>query len=302
MIPSTLSVKGSANMWFNQQKDLTNPGKLWDVVSRLIKMHPEKFHINHNVQREQADANFVPCNDTTREMILDMIGGCIITNNILVATGRSPILALGESYQYTLALGVDASDTGHTTIILVATGRSPILALGESYQYTLALGVDASDTGHTTIIPPLPFLMQGAYKLTGQKTGKIGRKDKKEHYTAGIKMDVYIGHLTDDEYNHHVGNGHKIFPFKIEYPKYFTKSESSESDWTSEQSADEEKDQLNTQQTNQLPGIPQLKRKIRGIMKSKRNVRRRAPAIPTAPSAPTSEDDGPAAPAAAQQN
>uniref|UniRef100_A0AAU6MWB5 Matrix protein n=1 Tax=Beet leaf curl betanucleorhabdovirus TaxID=3118959 RepID=A0AAU6MWB5_9RHAB len=203
MLPATFSVKGHAAITFKDSKDSMNAASIWEAIMKIHKYYPEKVLLSMSTTRGSQDK--VTQNDPlVTSAIMDMIKGCVDTCQIKESRGASINLLLGNCYEYKVPFGISSDDTGHRSIILT-----------------------------------LPFPMSGCYTMNAAFDGAIRKNKLKEYYMVDISLDIFIGQLTGDQYSSALSRGIKVYPFKLNHPEYYPKTDSSESEFTTEPSDDD---------------------------------------------------------------
>ncbi|AKH61404.1 matrix protein [Datura yellow vein nucleorhabdovirus] len=198
MEPASFSIKGNVGLTFKKKRDSMHALTLWDIVTKMWNMYPERVVVSFSTTRNSADKS--PVEDPlVIAAIQKMVEGCVKSYNIKCSVGRSVNLLLGDCYKYAIALGTSSKDTGHETIILT-----------------------------------LPFSMKGCYRIHAEVSNHMKKDGVKEHYMLGIGLEAYIGDMDTEGYNAAIKHGICIYPFMIEHPELFSKSITSDSEMSSD--------------------------------------------------------------------
>uniref|UniRef100_A0AAU7DZ19 Matrix protein n=1 Tax=Sambucus betanucleorhabdovirus 4 TaxID=3141832 RepID=A0AAU7DZ19_9RHAB len=204
MIPASFSVKGYAAITFKEAKENMDSSTIWTTIMKINKYYPEKTQLYFSTTRGGQDKTAID-DPLTSSAIFDMIKGCVDTCQIKESKGSSISLLLGSCYEYKVPFGITSDDTGHKSIILT-----------------------------------LPFPMAGCYAVSAAFDGSIKRGGFREHYMVSIDLDIYIGKLDESQYHQSLAKGVQVYPFKLNHPEYYTRADSSESEFTTDQSEEEE--------------------------------------------------------------
>uniref|UniRef100_A0AAU7E089 Matrix protein n=1 Tax=Sambucus betanucleorhabdovirus 2 TaxID=3141830 RepID=A0AAU7E089_9RHAB len=232
MIPASFSVKGYAAITFKEAKESMDAQTIWTTLMKINKYYPEKTQLFFSTTRGSTDKTAVD-DPLTSSAIFDMIKGCVETCQIKESKGSSISLLLGSCYEYKVPFGITSDDTGHKSIILT-----------------------------------LPFPMTGCYAMSASFDGSIKRGGQREHYMVSISLDIYIGKLDEEQYHKSLAKGVQVYPFKLNHPEYYTRNESSESEFTTDQSDEETPSTPKTAKQSHKPISYNPKKK--GIVKKKR--------------------------------
>nr|UPN49228.1 matrix protein [Black currant nucleorhabdovirus 1]CAG4997680.1 matrix protein [Black currant nucleorhabdovirus 1] len=245
VVPGSFSIKGRVSLAFSKQKSDFSSSKMWDTVKKLTALYPEKIKMTYAVSRDdKAMSSAVPAEETSYDVMNDIIGGCILTNKIFLSYGKSTDLLIGDCHKYTIPFGSSSDDTGHTTIFF-----------------------------------PLPYPMDGCYKISAGFKGKFGSRSAKEPYILTADLEIYISSLSQEKYDQGVSEGYKVYPLMKYHPEHFPNSDTSDSEHTSDQSEAEELEtsQMSASKKRKSPSPRGKKmRKIVSYIRSKA-------AVPSAP-------------------
>uniref|UniRef100_A0AAU7DYY3 Matrix protein n=1 Tax=Sambucus betanucleorhabdovirus 1 TaxID=3141829 RepID=A0AAU7DYY3_9RHAB len=203
MMPASFSVKGYAAITFKDAKEHMDAQTIWTTIMKIYKYYPERMQLYFSATRGGQDKTTVE-DPLTTSAIIDMIKGCVETCQIKESKGSAISLLLGSCYEYKVPFGITSDDIGHKSIILT-----------------------------------LPFPMAGCYAMSAAFDGVIKRGSMREHYMVSIALDIYIGRLDADQYQQSLAKGVQVYPFKLNHPEYYTKADSSESEFTTDPSEDE---------------------------------------------------------------
>nr|UYE93359.1 matrix protein [Tomato betanucleorhabdovirus 2]UYE93365.1 matrix protein [Tomato betanucleorhabdovirus 2] len=233
MLPATFSVKGYAAITFKDAKDNMGASTIWSTLMKIQKYYPEKLKLYFSSTRGGQDTT---TNDDplVTSAIMNMIKGCVDTCQIKESKGASISLLLGTCYEYKVPFGISSDDVGHRSIILT-----------------------------------LPFPMAGCYMMSAAFEGSLKRGGSREYYMVDISLDIYIGQLSDEQYKKSLSQGIKVYPFKLNHPEYFPKADSSESEFTTEPSDDEDGEPPMAPRKRSKSPLSTMKK--RGVMKKKKH-------------------------------